>query len=509
MKPFPWWTDEQKAFQKEVHEYAKTIAARDEVTRWTREFPEDIFKEIGAKGYIGAAVPKEYGGLGLGATGSCILADELNARMPGVGRIVIGNMNGGLRQIIEYGTEEQKKKLLPEIVSGETGAVVITEMTAGTDASGVSVTAGKAGDHYVLNGKKRFIVAAGVAERYFVYARTSNAPEDIKKRRHISAFIVKRGTPGFTLEKVNEILGFQNVQNGSLDFDNVEVSEADRIGAEGDGWKIMMAGLNFERTNIAAGTVGWMRLLLNNCVPYSQRRVQFGKKTADMPQNQDKIADIVMRLNFLRNSVYYTAWQWDRGDDITIEASSIKAMGVEMCLESAKQATQIMGGDGVNRFYPVQNVFEVAKTEHVAGGTVEACRMTVYRSAMKLMKEDIEMQRRVIDEAAGVPVPVFDEVKKKLQPTAENILGVLAEDYKVNPGLHMTIEDLRWYIDDSGADMQPVLSELEKSGDIMTLRNKKTGLIELAKASYEGLKKAKAKEDYRWFPEWVTEDRRF
>ena len=118
--------------------------------------------------------------------------------MPGVGRIVVGNMNGGLRQIIEYGTEEQKKRFLPEIASGETGAVVITEMTAGTDASGVSVTAIKEGDHYVLNGKKRFIVGAGAAERYFVYARTSDDPADIKKRIHITAFIVKSGTPGFS-----------------------------------------------------------------------------------------------------------------------------------------------------------------------------------------------------------------------------------------------------------------------------------------------------------------------
>ena len=221
------------------------------------------------------------------------------------------------------------------------------------------------------------------------------------------------------------------------------------------------------------------------------------------------VEDIVMRLNFLRNSVYYTAWQWDRGEDITIEASSIKAMGVEMCLESAKQATQIMGGDGVNRFYPVQNIFEVAKTEHVAGGTVEACRMTVYRSALKLMKEDIEMQRRVIDEESGVPVPVFDDVAEKLDPTAENILKVLAEDYRANPGLHMTMDDLRWYIDDSAADMQGPLEELEKDALIMTLRNKKTGAIELAKANYDGLKKANPKEHYRWFPDWVSDDRKF
>ena len=508
MKPYPWWSEEQKAFQQEVHEFAKTIAAREAVTRWTREFPEDLLKKVGEKGYLGAAIPKEYGGLGLGATGSCILADELNARMPGVGRIVVGNMNGGLRQIIEYGTEEQKKRFLPEIASGETGAVVITEMTAGTDAAGVSVAARKEGDHYVLNGKKRFIVAAGVADRYFVYARTSDDPEDYRRRRHRSAFVVKKGTPGFTTEKINEILAFENIQNGSLDFDDVIVPESDRIGQEGEGWKIMMAGLNFERTNIAAGTVGWMRLLLNYCVPYAQRRVQFGKTTADMPSNQDKIANIVMRLNMLRNSVYYTAWQWDRGEDITIEASSIKCMGVEMTLESAKEAVQVMGGDGVNRFYPVQNVFEVSKTEHVAGGTVEACRMTVFRSAVKLMKEDIEMIRRVADEELGVPVPVFEPVEEKLPVSEENVLAVLAEDYRVNPGLHMAVEDIGWYIDGTEEEIAAAAEALEKKGDVMTYRDKK-GKLRLAKATYDGLKKAFPKEHYRWFPSWVTDERRF
>lgn len=509
MKPFPWWTEEHIAFQKEVSEFAKEVAARDSITRWTREFPKDILDEIGRRGFLGAAIPKEYGGLGLGATGSCILADELNAKMPGVGRYTIGNMNGGLRQIIEYGTEEQKKRFLAEIASGQTGAVVITEMTAGTDAAGVSITAKKEGDHYILNGRKRFIVGAGVAERYFVFAKTSDDPEDFRKRRHLTAFVVKRGVPGFTCEKVNEILGFENVQNGSLDFENVIVSEEDRIGAEGDAWSIMMAGLNFERTNIAAGSVGWMRLLLNQCVPYSQRRVQFGKATGDMPANQDKIANIVMRLNALRNSVYYAAYQWDLGWDITIEASAIKAMGVEMTLASAEEATQIMGGDGVNRFYPVQNVFEVAKTEHIAGGTVEACRMTVFRSALKLLKEDIEMTRRVIDPELGVPVPVFTEVEDKLAPTEENILKVLAEDYRANPGLHMMISDIQWYIDGTEEEILTALEGLAAKGDIITLRNGKTKKIKLAKASYDGLNKAYPKEHYRWYPEWVTDDRRF
>jgi alkylation response protein AidB-like acyl-CoA dehydrogenase len=507
MKPFPWWTDEQKAFAEELEVFAKAMAPRNEVTKWTREFPFDIYKEVEKKGYTGAAIPKEYGGLDLGATGACILAEELHSFMPGVGLIVVSNMNGGLRQIIEAGTEEQKKRFLPAIAKGEIGAVVITEMTAGTDAAGVTLTAVRQGNQYVLNGRKRFIVGAGVAERYFVYARTSNDPEDIKKRKHVSAFMVQKGVPGFSTEKINEILGFENTQNGSLIFDNVAVPETDRIGEEGEGWKIMMAGLNFERTAIAAGTVGWQRLMLRHAAPYAQRRVQFGKATIDIPTNQDKIADLVTRLKFLRTMVYYTAWLWDRAEDVSIEASAIKAFGSEMTLESAKQATQIMGGDGVNRFYPVQNIYEVAKTGHIAGGTVEACRMTIFRSALKLMTEDMEMERRVIDKETGVPVPLFEPVQDKAAATEENVLMVLAEDYRVNPGLHMTLDDIRQYVNAEGAALDVILTALEEKGDVMLLRGRKG--IQLAKATYAGLSKAHPNEYYRWFPKWVGDDRKF
>lgn len=507
MENFPWWSEEQIKFAEEVRAFAKEVAPIDAKTRWTREFPFEIYKKIGERGFMGAAIPKEYGGLGLGATGACILAEELHTLMPGVGRIVVGNMNGGLRQIIEYGTEEQKKRFLPSIAKGEIGAVVITEMTAGTDAAGITLKAKKEGDHYVLNGKKRFIVAAGVADRYFVYARTSDNPEDIKKRRHLTAFVVQKGTPGFSCEKLNEILAFENVQNGSLDFDNVVVPVENRIGAEGEGWKIMMAGLNFERTVISASTIGWQRLLLNYAVPYSQRRVQFGRPTIDIPANQTKIADLVIRLKVSRIAVYYTAYLWDMEKDVTIEASAVKAFGAETTLLSGMDATQIMGGDGVNRFYPVQNIFEVAKTEHIAGGTVEACRLTIFRSSLKLMEEDMQMPRRVIDEELGVPVPAAGPVEKKLDLSEENVLAVLAEDYRINPGLHMTLDDIKQYVSTDNAELEKVLTALEEKGLVMLLRNK-TG-IQLAKANYEGLKKAHPKEYYRWFPKWATEDRVF
>jgi hypothetical protein len=247
--------------------------------------------------------------------------------------------------------------------------------------------------------------------------------------------------------------------------------------------------------------------MLRNVVPYSQRRVQFGKPTIDIPSNQDKIADLVTRLKFTRTMVYYTAYLWDQEEDVSVEASAVKSFGTEMTLESAKQATQVMAGDGVNRFYPVQNIYELSKTEHVAGGTVEACRMTIFRSSLKSMEEDIQMARRVIDKEVGVPVLTFDPVKDKAPVNEDSVLAVLAEDYRVNPGLHMTLPDLKQYLNGDDAALEKALTALEGQGLVMLLRNKKG--IQLAKATYTGLSKAHPNEDYRWFPKWVTDDRKF
>jgi len=198
IESYAWWTEEQIKFAEEVEEFAKSLMPRDAETRWTREFPWDIFEKIGERKYTGAAIPKEYGGLGLGCTGACIVTEAF-ATMPAMNRVFDGNMLGGLHQLLDYGTEEQKQKFLPRIVNGEIGAIVITEPVAGTDAAAIALEARREGDVYVLNGKKRYIVSAGVANRYMVYARTSNDPVDIKKHRHLTAFILEKGAKGFTV----------------------------------------------------------------------------------------------------------------------------------------------------------------------------------------------------------------------------------------------------------------------------------------------------------------------
>jgi alkylation response protein AidB-like acyl-CoA dehydrogenase len=503
MESFPWWTEEQKKFEQEVYAFTEEVMPRDIETRWKREFPWDIFKKIGERKYTGAGIPKEYGGLGLGATGSCIAVEAIN-RMPGVGRAFGGSMLGGLRQTIEYGTEEQKKRFLPRMANGEIGAIVITEPFVGTDAAAIETTAKRKGDVYVLNGKKRFIVSAGVASRYMVYARTSDDPEDRRKYRHLTAFIVEKDFQGFTTEKINEIMGFENIQNGVLNFNEVPVPVKNRIGEEGQGWRVMTDGLNFERTMLCAQTLGWTRELLKYVVPYAQRRVQFGKPTIELVNNQFKIADLIMQVKMARLMTYYTAYLWDLGWDITLEASMGKVFICEGAIKAALDAIQVMGGDGVTPFYPLPAIMNVSKVENISGGSMEALRLVIYRRALRQMPEEFKMPHRVIHKELGVPVPVASMPEKQKGIDEESLLKLLAEDYRVNPGLFMSPEDIKESFDVDDTKLDELLLSLEKKGLVKLYRDRKG--IALSKATYDGLKKAYPQEYYQWYPPWVTKD---
>lgn len=503
---YPWWTDEHKAFDRKMRAFADEVMPLDAETRWKREFPREIFNLVSEKGYGGAGVPKEYGGLGLGATGACIAAEAMN-RMPGPGRIFVGNMLGGLRQIIEFGTEEQKSRFLPRIAKGELGAIVITEPFAGTDAAAQEMRAKREGDSYLLNGKKRYIVSAGVAERYLVYARTSEDSEDRKRHRHLTAFVVEKGFAGFSVEKINEIIGFENIQNGVLDFQDVPVPAENRIGEEGDGWQVMTAGLNFERTLICAQTVGWMWELLRNVVPYAERRVQFGKPTISFTNNQFKIADMMIRWKIARLLTYYTAHLWDLGWDITLESNMAKVYNCESVLASSLDGIQVMGGDGLTPFYPLAAIMNVAKVENIAGGTMEACRLVIQRTGLRQLADDLKMPRRVIHDELGVPIPTGDFPEKQKAADEESLLRVLAEDYRVNPGLHMSREDLKAVFDVEAGRLDEILVGLEQKGLVKLLRDRKG--IALAKATYDGLKRANPREHYQWYPDWVEQENIF
>jgi len=283
---FFWWTDEQKAIYKDVRQFVEDNYEEAEKYFWNTKFPWPLVKKVAEKGYFGAGVPKEYGGLELGATGSCIVAAQLG-RLYAVGHVFTVSMLAGLEQVLRFGTDEQRNNWLPKIASGEElGALCITEPFAGSDAANVFTSAIKDGDEWVLNGKKRYITGAGVSDRYFIYAKTSDEKDIRKQYGHITAFMVEKGRPGFSLEKINPLIGFDNVPNGYIDFDHVRIPDFNRIGAVGNGWNVMMAGLNFERLIGAAVFSGLFEDIINLLFYFTKRRVQFNKLQINFPESK-------------------------------------------------------------------------------------------------------------------------------------------------------------------------------------------------------------------------------
>jgi alkylation response protein AidB-like acyl-CoA dehydrogenase len=505
MEFFPWWSEDQKQLAVEVEAFVQRTMPKAEEFWWKREIPWDIFNEIVALGFIGAAIPREYGGRGLGATGACVIMEGLSV-LPGIIFFIGGTMMGGLHQIMEFGSEDQKRRFLSRICQGETGCISITEPSVGTDAAAIETIAKRDGDHYILFGKKRFNSGAGTGRRYMLYARTSNDPDRVAQYRHLTGFIVEKGMRGFTVEKVPEVLSFENVQNAYMDLDGVHVPIENRIGEEGDGWKMMTSGLNFERTLISAESLGKLSLALPVVVAYARRRIQFGKPTIDLVNNQLRIADLFSRLTIMRTITYYSAYLYDSGKEPILESASGKLFNADECFESVLDAIQVMGGDGLTKFYPLQRLLGEAKICQFGGGTSDALKLHICRAGLRQMANDSGVLDRTIHPELGVPVSHFG--KREKQPLDEQaLLGVLAEDYRVNPGLHMTLNDLKLHFETDDQALCTLLLALEEKGLVNLYR--KNRQIQMAKATHGGLRKAHPPEYYRWFPSWVKEENIF
>ncbi len=516
VQTFPWWTERQKELVNEVEEFADEYFAEAEKYTWKKEIPWSILKAIAEKGWFGAMISEEYGGQKeeIGCTGCCIINEEIS-RMGTLCFIYGETFFGGVHQLEKFGTEEQKRKWLPEIASGKKfGAICITEPFVGSDASGVKTEARLEGDEYVITGKKRFTTGVGISDIHMLYAKTSDDPADKAANRHLTGFIIEKGTPGFTVEKVNWLCGMDGIYNGYLNLDEVRVPMENRLSNEGDGWNIMLAGLNLERTITSAQTLGGMREAIRFALFHSRRRVQFNRPTNSFQVNQFKIADMIMRLNNSRLLTYYAAYLVDLGAGgifgPAIEASCAKLYNGLVCAEQADDAMQIMGGDGYSRFYPVELGYRNVKMAHIGAGTNEVMRLILYRMGVRLMEADFRPPIRMIDDELGVPL---DHLSTKMELSKERIseksvLKLLSEDYRVNPGLYMTKEDLLQWLDGTEEELDEVLMELEEK-KLVAIQRDRRGVLSLAKATYRGLKEANPPEYYRWYPTWVKMEEMF
>jgi len=491
---------------EETRAFAEKNMGNGQETFWTKKFPKELLREAARMGWFGAAIPREYGGIDAGVTGVAIVAEELSRVGSALAEAYAVSMFGGVEQLLAFGTEEQKQKWLPRIAKGEVvGAVCITEPSVGSDAAGVESTAKREGNHYVLNGKKRFITNAGLADIYVVYARTSEKPEDSGKYQHLTAFLVEKGTPGFSVEKINELSGWFGLPNGFLDFTDAKVPADSVIGHEGEGWKVMMAGLNFERVVYSAGMLGPVRESIRYAVAYSQRRMQFGKPTIDMPTNQAKIADMLAGLHTSRLLVYHAAHLLDAHRDAMVEAATAKLVVSETYERLISDAIMVMGGDGWTRFYPVESYLRDAKVNQIGAGTNDIMRLVILRGGLKALGKDLRMPQRKMHEKLGVPVSTAEPLPK-VEVSEDNVLRVLAEDYQANPGLFMSREDLKERLTDVDDEkLDQVLKSLEAKQFVKLYRDGR-GTIALVKASYAGLRESGPLEKFKWYPDWLDKD---
>ena len=510
MEQYPWWSDAQKKLAEDACQFVGEFMHWAQEDAWNKRFPWKIAQEIVKKGWYGAIIPKKYGGHleEWGVTGACILCEELG-RMRAISNDFINTMcNGGAHQLTDYGTHEQKEKWLARIATGELHtSVAITEPFAGSDAASVETRAVREGDYYILNGKKRFVTNTGAASLYMAYARTSDAPEDRKKYKHLSAIVVEKGMPGFSIEKINELTGYDGLYNAYLNFDNVKVPVSNRIAQEGDGWSIMMAGLNVERTVAAATSLGGMREALAYASFHLQHRIQFGQPTVNLPTNQFKLADMITTYNMSRLLTYYTAHLFDLGGDSALYPSMLKLNNTERLMRDfVLNAIQCMGGDGVTRFYPVERIMRDAKINETAAGSNDVMRMLVYRMGLKEMADDLKVPRRVMNADLKIPMPIgkIDELPT-YAATEDGVLEALAENYRVNPGLYMTVGELQEQITASDEEMVNYLTSLEEKGLSRLYRNSR-GQVTLARASYDGLAKAHPSEYYKYRPTWAVDE---
>ncbi len=508
MLDYPWWTDTQRQLLIDAQKFTdEVLIPMGERAIAKKEFPWEGVREIAKKGWFGATIPAKYGGRQeeWGVTGACILSEEIG-RAGALSSAYTTTLIGATHQILHDGTEEQKERWLPKIAKGENlCCITMTEPYAGSDIASIETTGKREGDYYIIDGIKRFQTNSAAADLYMTYVKTSEDSKDRKKYRHLTGLIVEKGMPGFHVERVNEWAGSEGMYNCYLRFDDVKVPVKNVIGAEGDGWRVMMSGLNIERALGGAAPLGQMRESIRYTKHHLERRIQSGGTTGMIATNHSKLADMYSKYQLSRLLVYYCAYCADQKREVPIEAALSKLYASEVALEVALDGIQCMGGNGLMKTYPVERYMRDAKLGQIAAGTSEVLRLLIYRMGSRVLYEDLKPHIRAYDEDLGIPIPVGKAPEPMIPKDETDVLKVLAENYRVNPGLHMTLEDIKVYLKISDQQLIEFLHVLEADGSASIWKNKK-GDVELVRATIQGIKGANSSEYYKAVPSWVLPD---
>jgi len=376
-----FFTEKHYALQKKIRELLQRELEpiKNEINQ-NKEIPLSLIKKIGKEGFFGPLIPKDYNGSELGMVSHCMITEEISrlnvavsvSRTPCI-------LNGYL--INKFGSDYQKETFLKRIATAEKlCSICVTEEEAGSNVAGIKTSAKKAGNKYIINGSKKFITNAGIADYYFVWCITNS---DVNPRNGMSVFLIEKDTPGLKIENPYEILGINGIYNGILHFENLEVPEENLIGEDGNGYQSLMETFNVERLTLSSESNGISLAALEDSKSYAKSRIQFNKTISSYQLTKIKIAEMATKLQAARLLTYSAARLAELNIEITKEASMSKVFSSKTAVEIALEAVQIHGGNGYTDNFSVERYLRDAKFFQIGGGTSEIQSLIIAREELK------------------------------------------------------------------------------------------------------------------------------
>ncbi|TME29500.1 MAG: acyl-CoA dehydrogenase [Chloroflexi bacterium] len=374
-------SDEQELAQRAARDFAseKVLPLAAEIDEQGK-IPPALLAEMGALGFMGAYVPERYGGSGLDTVSYILIVEEINRACASTGVVLSSHLSLAIEPILEYGTVAQKEHFLPAMARGERiGCFALSEPASGSDAAAMRTSARRDGDSWVLNGTKNFITNGSLSDVAVVFAQTDPA----KRHKGIAAFIVEKGTAGFSVGKLEKKLGIRGSDTAQLIFADCRVPAANLLGEVGDGFKIALSTLDGGRISIAAQAVGIARACLEDSLGYAKEREAFGKKIAEFQAIQWMLADMATEIDAARLLTWRAASLKDAGQDHILAAAEAKLFASDVAVKAARDCVQIFGGYGYLKDFPAERHYRDAKITEIYEGTSEIMKLVIAEEILK------------------------------------------------------------------------------------------------------------------------------